>query len=908
MRLERWRHTIPLKLRSLIRRTHVERELDEELRYHVERQTEQNIAAGMSPERARTEALRAFGGVERHKEDARDARGLRVLEQLARDLRHAFRLAGKHAVFSSIVVLSLALGIGATTAVFSLTYQVLFARLPLPHPDELIALERVGKQESDRMFTMSEYGTLREAADGAALAAVRSASAVSIAAGDTRRFVNINIVGGELFPLLGVRPEQGRLIGNEDDERSAAVVVLSRRFAEQLFPGDPSPVGKTVLIRGAPFTVVGITPPSFRGISFPGEFSAAIPLSTLPMLARESNGRDDRGNSFTPDGDRSGTQRIVGIVGRITRGSESVRVALATTFARCCAGADVGDPEKLQLLDISRGIPGGKGDFRGSARTIFSLLMAGMGLVLVVVCCNVASLLLVRASARQREIAVRLSLGASRARVVSQLLLENVPLALAGGLAAYLVAWWSTGLLMRQLPADLEFLADIFRFDGGRAVVLFTGAITFVCCLAFAVYPAFRATRHQFADWLRLTARGTRSRSQGTVARGAVVAQVAVTVVLVTAASLLAASLGRTAREPGGFAADHLLLASIESRSTPYERQGANAVAGEILQRVRALPGIRVAAMSTYVPLYGGLNSWLRTEVAGHADPAGKPIWERINIVTPGYFAAAGVRLTAGRDFTASDAAGSEVSVVASEAFVKRYFANQDPIGRAISIAVDDSVLRPARIVGVAANAALNDLREVPEPIMYLNLSQARERLRNMLLLLRTTDEPMAMAPAVMRAIEAVAPGIQVRRVRDMESQRVASTAVQRIAASLAAFVSAMALVLSAVGLYGVVAYGVARRTSELGIRMALGARTRGIVWLVVRQTLVFLGLGVAIGLPLSYAANGAMAAQLFGVSAHDPALSAASILVLAAVALVASIVPARRATRIDPRIALSAE
>jgi putative ABC transport system permease protein len=906
MRFERWLYTIPLKLRSLLRRQRVERELDEELRYHVERQTELNIAAGMSRERALTEALRAFGGIERHKEDARDARGVRLLEEVMRDLRHALRLAAKHPVFSGIVVLSLGLGLGATTAVFSVTYNVLLARLPLPHPEELVALERVGRDNSDDSFSWGEYRSLRETGGGATLAAVRTASAVSIAAGNTRLFVNMHFVDGELLSLLGVRPEQGRLIGREDDARGAPVVVLSRQFVEQLFPGDSSPVGKTVLIRGAPFAVVGVTPGSFRGLSFPGGFTAAIPLSTVPLLSRDGSGRDDRGNRFAPD-DRLGTQRAFQIIGRIPRGNEGARVRLATAFERCCAIASGQEPEKLQIVDISRGISS-KGDFRRSGRTIAALLLAGMGLVLVVVCCNIASLLLVRASARQREIAVRLSLGASRRRLVSQLLLENAPLALAGGVAGLVVAWMSTGLLIRALPADWDVIADFFRFNGGPAVMLFSGSLTVFCGLAFAVYPALRATRHQFGDFLRLAARGTRSRSQGHIARGAVVAQVAVTVVLVTAASLLAASLARLAQADGGFAAERVLLASIESRSTPYEQQGVNQLSDEILQRVRLLPGVRAAAMSTWVPLFGGLNSWLRTEVPGHSDPAGKPIWERINIVRPGYFAASGVRLMTGRDFTTTDVAGSEVAIVVSDAFAKRYFGEQDPIGRSISIAQDDSVMSPARIVGVAANVVLTDLRESPEPIMYLHLPQARERLRNMQLLVRTEGEPMRLAPTVVRAIDAVAPGIQVRRMRDMQTQREASTAAQRIAARLAAFVSMMALVLSAIGLYGVVAYGVARRTSELGIRMALGARSRAIVWLVVRQTLAFLGLGIAIGLPLSYAANGAMAAQLFGVSAHDPALSAAAILVLAAVALIASITPARRATRIDPRIALSAE
>ena len=892
------------RLRAIFRRAAVERELAEELEMHLALETERHLRAGLAPDEARRRARLAFGGVERVKDESRDARGIGAVELVRRDLGHALRLARRQPGVAAVVALSLALGLGATITVFNLAFNILLAPLPLPRPEELVAVTRLDDDGGrDYAFTRAEYLALRETPGVASFAAYRGASQVSIVAGDAREFINLDLVDGELFPLLGLRALHGRLLTPEDDARRAPVVVLSERLARRLFAGGASSaVGRTVVLRGSEFTVVGVTPRSFLGVQHPGLFTAAVPQSADALLALPANGFSMQARDAYI------------VVGRRAVEHDVAAAALASTFRRCCA--DAVSPtgargRRLGLLDIRGGLPNQKRDLRADSRAMLVMLFAGMALVLVVVCCNIAGLLLVRGAARQREIAVRMSLGASRRRVVGQLVLENVPAAVAGGAGGLLLAAWGTAAFIRQLPPDWDEIAELARFRTGAATLAFAGAATLACALAFAVYPALRATRFSsVVHALRGGLRASRTRAQGAIARGVVVAQMAVTVVLVTATALLAATLGNLSRADGGFATERVLLASLETRSTDYERSGVVPLIGEIGRRVRAIPGVRQSVMATQVPLYGGTNAFTRLGVPGAPPPPadnGRPPSARFVGVEPGYFAASGIRLLSGRDFAESDGATGEPVAIASAAFVREHFAGRDALGRSVSLGAD-SGLTIVRIVGVADDARYLDLRTPGPPMLYRPLAQLRGTWRIGQLWIRTEGDPMRAAPAVLRAIEGAAPGIQVRRVRDMATHRDAALAPERLAARLAAFVSVMALVLAAVGLYGVVAFGVQRRTTEIGVRLALGARAPAIIWLVARETVLLVGLGVLIGGALSFAATGAMASQLFGIGAHDPLVAGGSVLLLAVAALVSSALPARRAMRIEPRIALSAD
>jgi len=896
------------RLRALFLRDAADRAMDEELQFHIDRETEQLVRAGLPPDEARRRARLSFGGVEQVKEAARDAWGTRMIEQLRRDATQAMRVSRQQPWFSGVVVVSLALGLAAALTVVNISYNVLFAPLALPRPNELVTAMRWTNEGRDNVFTWSEVQVLR-AAPGATLAAMRGASSVAFRVGDRRLFINLDFVDGNFFSLLEAQPLAGRLISERDDAESAPVVVLSRDFAEQLFPGDSSIVGKTVDIRGTFFTVIGVTPKSYRGVKYPAWFSAAIPMGAVSLLGANGVGNDNRGTPYGRGDDRLTDRAMFQVIGRVTGDMATARKSLGQAFERCCGVNRSREREWLELVDMSRGIPGGKGDIRHEVAGTLAMILAGVGLILVVVCCNVASLLLVRSTTRQREIAVRLSLGASRARLCWQLVAETVPLALAGGVGGFVMAAWFTSGFVHGLPSDWVDIAPMFAFNVSPLLVAIAFGLTAICVLAFAVYPAWRATARPLAQSLRIDARASRSRGQGTVARGVIVGQVAVTVVLVTSAALLSATLINLSRVDPGVSADRMLLAGIGTRSTSYEARGIIPVSEQIARSVEAVPGVRAATMATLVPLYGGANYEVRVEIPGFvADPERMPS-ARLVVARTGYFATSGLRIVAGQEFRASNA--TQNIAVVNEAFVRRYVRKGNPVGLTISAVIDGNERDPATpllIVGVSADAAYETMKSPRIPYIYVPLAATASKWSTMQLIVHTDGAPAEMTKAVLRAIEAAAPGIEVRRVRDMETQLAYSTMMERLTARLAVFVSAMALVLATIGLYGVVAYGVSRRVSEIGVRLALGAQTRAILWLVTRETALLLGLGIVIGTMLSWVANGAMASQFFGVAPRDTRAVMGAAILLALVGLVASVVPAGRATRIDPRIALSAD
>ena len=897
------------RLRKLFARDAAERDLTSELELHIDLETERLVREGVPSDEARRRARIAFGGIQQIRESARDAWGTRTFDTLIRDLRRAVRLTRTQPVFSAVVVLSLALGLAATITVVNVAYNVLLAPLALPRPRELITLMRWNEDGRDVMFRWHEVEALRSA-PGATLAATRGASAVAFRVGEQRHFINLDFVEGNFFSLIGAQPMRGRLINGLDDSASAPVVVISRQFADRLFPGDSDVVGRVVDIRGAAFTVIGVTPDSFRGVKYPAWFTAAIPLGAVRLLGVNGVGTDSRGIPYGRGDDRLTERVAFQVVGRLTTSAEVARASLGSAFERCCGAGQGSKREWLEVVDMSRGIPFGKGDIRREARGTLAMILAGMGLLLIVVCCNVASLLLVRATARQREMAVRLSLGASRTRLACQLIAEVVPLAVAGGAAGLLLAAWFTRGFASTLPSDWDDIAPMFQFAASPLIVGISAALTVACTIACAVYPALRASRLAPAPTLRMDVRASRTRAQGAVARSVIVAQVALTVVLVTSAALLSVTLVNLARSDVGIATDHTLLVGLGSRSTAYEARGVTPVAEHIARAVEAVPGVRGATMATNVPLYGGANYAVRVNVPGVVIEPGREYDTRLVIVREGYFRTSGLRMVAGREFDAPAVSGGPPAVVVNETFARRYLRGRDPVGQSFDIAMSDdiSIITPAVIIGVCADAAYESPKETRRPYVYAPLARTTSKWSTMQLVVRSAGTPTALTTAVLKAIESAAPGIETRRVRDMETQRAYSTAVERISARLAAFVSGLTLMLAAIGLYGVVAYGVSRRVSEIGVRLALGARAASIVWLVTRETAWMIATGVALGVALSFSATRAMQSQLYGIAAHHPLGWLIAALTLGAAGVGAAIIPAHRATRIDPRLALMAE
>jgi predicted permease len=893
-----------VRLRAVVQRSSLDHDLDDELRYHLEKDVERLVAAGMSPRDAATTARRAFGNVTHAKEEARDAYAIRVIDLLTRDLTFAGRLARKHPAFSAVIVLSLALGLGSVITVFSLTYNVLFAPLPLPNPGELVALTRVSKADRDLAFSVNDVRALRSAFPKSTLTAVRGASQIAVEHANAREFINLTFIDGDYFSVLRLMPLRGRAITRDDDARGAAVAVLSQPFAQLLFGSDSAALDQNISIRGIAYTIVGITPRAFRGVDFPGQFTVAVPMSTVPYIARAGDRGDDRGVSLAAAGD---DQRMLKVIARLSEQRQAAEAALTASFDRCCAAATNAGPQHLELLDISRGLPNGKDDFRGTAGAVFTMLLGGMVVLLAVVCCNLASLLIVRTTARQREVAVRLSLGASRRRVVNQLILETLPLAILGGALGLVVAKWATIALLNAIP-EADAYVDLARFRLEPVVLLFSTAATLVAAVAFSAYPAFRGTRQRVSEALRSGSHASRPRREGAIARGVVTIQVALTVVLVTTGGLLAVTLRNLSRADGGFAVNHVLLVSLEARGTTYEHGGVGPIHEDILNAVRRVPSTSDAAFASMLPMFGGNMGWAELDIPGYEPPARQHALAQINAITPRYFATLGGSVRAGRDFTNADRLPGQTVAIISAAFAQRFFGSANPVGRTIRATIRGDSLVPMQIVGVAGDMKYADLRDTPPLLLYVPVAQTTEVWNALLVATRVEGDLSAATAAVTHAISDAAPGLRVRRVSDMRARVDVALAIQRLATQLAAFASAMVLVLSVIGLYGVVAHTVARRTSELGVRRALGATRRSIVWLVLREVFRVLAIGGTLGLMLSFLASSALRSQLFGVGTHDPIVFGASIALLALVSALASAAPALRAARTNPRVALTAE
>jgi len=556
-------------------------------------------------------------------------------------------------------------------------------------------------------------------------------------------------------------------------------------------------------------------------------------------------------------------------------------------------------------IDASRGLSHPKMDLRGEYRRMLFLLMGGVIIVLLIACANVGNLLLARAAARQRELAVRMSMGATRSRVVRQLLTESFELAVLGGVVGLGFSRLGLSILSHSLPSIADLVGMVAVRPSGT-ILAFTATTTLRCTLLFGVFPALRATRHDIVSPLKEGGRGTgRSRRFG-VDRGIVIAQVALALVLVCAATLFVATLRNLKQFDGGYGSTRILLARIETRGTPYEQGGIMPFYEEILNRVRVTPGVRRAAMASVVPVFGGRSMHDQIHVPGYEPASDEDVSSWYAAVTPDYFATTGIGLEGGRDFDDRDGATSDPVAIVSHAFARHYFAGRNPIGGSIVLG-EGSRATSMRIVGIARDAHYADLRSPPTEIYYTPVTQSGG-WPFLVLAVRTSGDPETFAPALRRQIRDVAPALRTMGFTGVEAALDDALARERLAAALATLFGCLAVSLAAVGLYGVVAYNVSRRTQEIGVRMALGARPRDVTWLVVRQTLVMTAICIVAGVPLALMAARAIGAQLYGVGASDPRAMLGAAALLVVVGAAASIVPGGRAARVDPSEALRAD
>ena len=871
-------------LRNLFRRGRVEQELDEELGAYVELRSRELEQDGMPVEEAHRAARAEMGGVERVKEEVRDTRTGIGLETLLRDLRYALRSLMRTPVFSGAALFTLALGVGASTAVVSVVNAVLLRPLDYRQPEQLVTILHNGTMP---VAPANFLDWKRESRSFTEMAAAEY-WAPNLTDTDQPERIWALTVTPNMFPLLGVAPLYGRVF-TSDSEVAANVVVLSYRFWKRHLGGDPAAVGRTITLDGTPNVVIGVMPESFRFTPF---WATRAELWSPLDLRTRTLSRD--GQSL----------RIF------------ARLAPGTTLAQARAEVE-GITARLEAQ-----YPGRDRDVRvtplaenvvGDVRRPLEIVFGAVGCVLLIACANVAHMLLARAAARQREMAVRSALGASRGRLVRQLLTESAVLAFAGGVAGLALAALGVRALLALAPDGFPRLEGI-ALD--RGAVFFALALTIATSVLFGLVPAMPARARGLADGLREGARGASGGAARARLRNALVAsEFAMALVLLVGAGLLARTFDALQHidpgwDPSGVATLVVAVGGSKEELAPKRTEFYQAVVREIA----ALPGVEGASAINHLPIAG--DQWgVPFSVEGRPPAtAGEELHATFRSVLPGYFHTMRLPLRAGRDFTDADRLDAPKVVIVSEELARTIWPGEDPIGKRIAIAGSPPG-ESQTVVGVSKNAVRLEWTAKPEPELYVPYLQNKLLMETrsswtayLTIVARTSGDPAQLVPAMRRAVAKIDPNVAITEAQTMPAVVALATARTRFDLLLLVAFAGVALTLAAVGIYGVISYGVSQRTRELGVRMALGAGQGEVLAMVLRQGMALALIGTGLGVAAALALSGSMRSLLYGVGATDPATFAAVCVVLLLVAALASYLPARRASRVDPATALRAE
>jgi putative ABC transport system permease protein len=902
MSIDRLLRVLPLRLRSLFRRSDVERELDEELEYHIEQQTADNVRRGMSLDAARAAAVRALGGVAYRKEQVRDTRGTRWIEELAGDLRFALRSLGRARAFTATVVLTLALGIGANTAMFTLLRGTLLRGLPNRDGDRLVYLRQAapGSQIHKVDFSVPEIADIRAGSTTlAAIADYSSAVPFTLAAGDGQTVrTRVGVVSGNFFDVMGLAPVLGRTITRADDGAAAApVAVLSFAYWNEHFGRDPKVIGRTLELNDRAATVVGVVQPA---PGYPEPLDVFVNLVTSPHNL-----------SAAMVTDRS--HRMSEVFARLAPGAtvEQARAEIdrisSAMFADHPEAYEKAAHYQIALEPLRQAV-------NERASLTFWLLMGAATFVLLIACANVANLTLMRGVGREREMLVRAALGAGTARLRRLLLAENVTLALAGGVIGVAVAVAGLELLV-AFAAQFTPRASEIRVDG---VVLAVGlATSLLAAVALSFVPRVGG-EGTLASWLVTAGGGRRAtlgRGRQRVQGSLVVAQVAVCAVLLTGAGLLIRTLGKLQAVDSGVRVEHVLTMDLPITGDvvrEFMRQSQNHQRYEqIRDRVAALPGVDAASMASVEPLRMAMMS-LDLKVEARPTPPNEPTPHAgLKTVDPRYFGAAGIPIVAGRGFESTDVRGAAPVVILNESFAKKLFGNDNPVGRRIAWTGEALKFAPftgdwRTVVGVAGDTRDRGLDADPPATAYLPFAQ--EFVINGALVVRTSSDPTIVQASVIRAVHDLFPRQLIEHVATLEQIRDEGVAPRRLNAVFIASFGGLAFAIAMVGIAGVLAFSVSSRTNEIGIRMSLGADAGRVRRMVLGEGGLLLGVGLVVGLAGALFAGRLLRAMLFGVTPHDPFTLGGVALVLAAVGLAACWLPAARAARVEPAVALRAE
>jgi predicted permease len=903
--------------------------LRQEIEEHLALQTEENLRAGLPPAEARRQAALKFGTVESIRENYRDQRGLPLVETLMQDIRHTLRRLRKAPAFTITTILTLALGIGATTSIFTLVHAVILNSLAVANPSQLLRLGKearccyYGGYTQDKEFSLVSYelykyfkDNTKEFSELAAFEAgdrslgTRRAGATEPAQARPGEFVS-----GNYFTMFGVNAYAGRALTAADDRPGAPpVAVMSYRLWRQSYGSDPSVIGTVFNLNEKSFTVVGITPPGFMGDRLrdnPPDFY--LPLNNEPSM---------EGDLFTID------NHWLDLIGRMRPGAvpasieAEMRVELTQWLRSHWGAMDANERAKLPEQTLFLG-PGGAGitAMRDEYEHWLQILMMVSGFVLLIVCANVANLMLVRGMERRRETSLSMALGARASRLVRQALTESILLALLGGAAGLAIAFACTRLILHfAFPSSGQAAGVPISASPSMPILWFAFGVSFITGIAFGIAPACMATRVDPMEALRGTGRST-ARTGSLPRRTLVVFQAALSLVLLSSAGLLTAALDRLENQDFGFDQNRRIVIRIEPRLAGYSGQDLPLLYRRILDSLSPLPGASAVALCTYSP-FGGNNWGAGIRVAGHPPPGPNDdifaFWDR---ATPGYFTAIGNPILRGRGITGRDVGDSPHVAVVNEAFARKFLPNEDPIGKHFGQGGVGSE-RQYEIVGVAKDARyfpffldkpIAPFFVVPEAQHDFATNNPSKDLNpgshfmHDAVILTAPGANLSFAQ-LRKTLAAVDPNLPVLSIRTLRDQVAGEFRQQRLLARLTSFFGVLSLILACIGLYGVTAYNAGRRTAEIGVRVALGADRRHVVTLILRGAFVLVALGLIIGLPPALAAGRFLGSQLYGMNPYNPVVTSVAITALGLAGLVASLVPALRASRISPLDALRAE
>ncbi len=882
---------VQYKWRTLFDRTALDAELDAELADHMRRETEANIRRGMSPAEASRTARVDFGAVQRYKEEARDARGLVWLETLRNDLRFAVRMLRKSPLFTGTVVMTLALGIGLNTAVFSAIDATLLRPLPgVRAASELVQVYRTapGGEQFNRSSIPHFRDVRTRASDVFSGTVAWSFAPVGVSVSGRPVRVFGNVVSADFFTVLGVTPARGRLfVPAEDTGRGAhPIVVLSDAGWRTLFAADPQVVGRTLLVNGQRVEVIGVTRPDFHSAMPLAHPALYMPLMQMAVL-RAGSERDFENRGNNP----------MNIVARLREG-----VSLAQATDRMAAisaqlRAELPDEYKDSGMNVvPQNQAGIHPSFRNAQIGMSAAVMAVVGLLLLVACVNVANLFLARASARAREMAIRLSLGARRGLLLRQLMVESLLFSVLGGALGVLLAFWTISLANKiTLPIDIDIRPDL-RLS--PLVLGFSVGVTVLTSVMFGLIPALQATHPSLAPAIKGETPAGRSRSR--VSRILVVAQMALSIMLLVCAGLFVVNLRQATTIDKGFVSDHILIGQIDASSAGYSGDAAEVFFRRLAERLSAMPSVRSVAFVEEPPL--GLNgSDTGVEIPGYVPVENEGMSVQFTIASPDYFKTMGVPLLRGREFTPRDDSAAVRTIVVNQRFVDRFWRGQDALGKTVK-----SGDAAYTVIGVVPTGKYKSLGE--SPLAHMWFAYAQSRTSGMTVVVRTAGDPGAFTGTLRSEVAELDANLPLSNVRTMDDHLGISLMPARLTGTALGVFGVLGLLLASVGMYGVMAYSVAQRSHEIGIRMAIGATSAQVIRMIMREGLTLVLVGTGIGLVGAMMASRLLSGILYGNDTLNPVAFGLVPTLLIGVAAIATFFPARRAAAVDPVLALRSD